>query len=90
MKITKYVRTKLLIVAPILSLDNPPRSIREIHRLDNKPKEMYLKPLEKEYTGLWNCGLFKLRKRYVARDLNCPVFDTTTVLRMIFFAEWST
>jgi hypothetical protein len=71
-------------VGPISALDKPPRNIRDIHRLDDKPKEMYLKSLEKEYNGLWNRGLFKLRKRHVARDLNRPVFDTTTVLRMKF------
>ena len=69
---------------PISALDKPPRNIGDIHRMDSKPKEMYLRSLQKEYNGLWDRGMFRLRKAKVARNLNRPVFGTTTVFRMKF------
>jgi len=66
--------------------EKPPRSLREVHRLSGPARNKYLKALEKEYTGLWNRGMFRLVKRS-SLPPGTPVFPTTTVFRMKFFQD---
>ena len=67
--------------------DKPPSSIKQVMRLPDKPRQLYLTALNKEYMGLWDKGMFKLVKRSEANGK--PILPTTTVFKMKFHADGS-
>jgi len=64
----------------------PPRNLREVHRLPNEQRLAVLTSLQKEYSGLWDRGMFCLEKVSNLKP-GQPVFPTTTVFTMKFLAN---
>ena len=64
----------------------PPRNLKEVHRLPNEQRLAVLTSLQKEYSGLWDRGMFCLEKVSNLKP-GQPVFPTTTVFTMKFLAN---